>query len=107
MRKLYEAKLLRIVDETTLDLHADLGLGVSTRIRLHLHGVQASPETDGEIVFDYIDDWFKGHRSVQFGTIMSDDEPSAYYGYVFADSMMTACLNDALVDAGYLLPKSE
>lgn len=107
MRKLYEAKLLRVVNETTIDLYADLGLGVSTRVRLHLHGVQASPETDRQVVVGYIEDWFKGHRKVNFGTIMNDEEPSVYSGYVFADSLMTACLNDALIDAGYLDPQSE
>jgi len=111
MRQLYEAKLIRIVNETTVDLSAELGLGVSTRVRLHLHGVETpTEETVSKIgnltATDYIYDWFNGHDKVFFGTVLSDDEPSVYYGYVFADARMTACLNDALVDVGLLSAKS-
>lgn len=113
MRTLHEAKLVKIVDETTVDLHVELGFGVSTRVRLHLHGVEVPAEsaplsdTPGwQTAVDYIYDWFAGHTVVYVGTVLSKGEPEIFYGYLFSDTKMTSCLNDSLVDAGLLLPKS-
>ena len=113
MRHLHEAKLLKIVDETTVDLRVDLGFGVSTRVRLHLHGVGKSTEGEGNLeeaslgvnATDFIYDWFNGHESVMISTVLNNDDPADVCGYVFSDRKMNACLNDDIIDAKILPPK--
>jgi len=111
MRHLYEAKVIRVVDGSTVDLMVDLGFNVWHRIRVTLHGVAVAPEPSptiknhGMSAKDYLLDWLLKYDTIFVRTFNDGEDMSRNVtGMVFSHRDLRHCLNDDLIDSGFAIP---
>lgn len=109
----YRARLARVVDGNTVDLHIDLGFGVVSRQRVHLAGV-AQPDRGaaGNNVSGFVSEWFARHEAadpssrypVRIRADRSDprDKWGRYVVEVVGSDNTT--LNQAVIDSGLATP---
>jgi micrococcal nuclease len=111
MRYLYEAKVIRVVDGSTVDLMVDLGFNIWHFLRVTLHGVAVAPEPSpmmknhGISAKDYVLDWLLKYDTVFVRTFNDGGHLARNVtGMVFSHRDLRHCLNDDLIDSGLAIP---
>jgi hypothetical protein len=111
MRHLYEAKVVRVVDGSTIDLMVDLGFNIWHFLRVTLHGVAVAPEPSpairnhGMSAKDYLLDWLLKYDTIFVRTFNGGESAvHGVSGMVFSHRDLRHCLNDDLIDSGLAIP---
>ena len=113
MRYFYEAKVDRVIDGDTVDLVIDLGFDISYTARVRLHGVDTpelrtkdlAEKDRGLAAKAFTYDWLASKDRVFVKTLKDDTgKYGRILGYIYSDVIMSACLNDDIIDSGHGVP---